>query len=94
MKDQLFLIDTDCGAGETTVGRNEGDIVIEEPSVSSSHAAIDVVDLPGGRGKRVTLKVRWRRPYCIPVGILERTCLASTMWPREKSWEDNDYVRR
>lgn len=47
-------------AGETTVGRNdEADITIADPSVSGSHATIDVVDLPTADGKRVTLKVRY-----------------------------------
>lgn len=45
-------------AGETTVGRTDDqDVTIADPSVSGSHAAIDVLELPGGGGKRLTLKV-------------------------------------
>lgn len=33
------------------------DVTISDPSVSGSHAMIDVVELPGGGGKRLTLKV-------------------------------------
>ena len=48
-------------AGETTVGRTDDqDVTISDPSVSGSHAAIDVVELPGGGGKRLTLKVGFR----------------------------------
>lgn len=48
-------------AGETTVGRTDDqDVTISDPSVSGSHAAIDVVELPGGGGKRLTLKVGLR----------------------------------
>lgn len=49
-----------CGvfAGETTVGRTDDrDVTIADPSVSGSHAAIDVLELPGGGGKRLTIKV-------------------------------------
>lgn len=47
-------------AGETTVGRTDDqDVTIADPSVSGSHAVIDVVELPGGGGKRLTLKVRF-----------------------------------
>eukprot|EP00903_Cladosiphon_okamuranus_P014255 g13241.t1 len=43
--------------GETTVGRTDDrDVTISDPSVSGTHAAIDVVELPGGGGKRLTLK--------------------------------------
>lgn len=45
--------------GETTVGRTaEQDITIADPSVSGTHATIDVVDLAEAGGKRFTLKVR------------------------------------
>ena len=40
------------------MGRNDDeDIVISDPSVSGRHASIDIVELPGAGGKRVTLKV-------------------------------------
>ncbi|CAM9346510.1 unnamed protein product, partial [Sphacelaria rigidula] len=43
--------------GETTLGRKEEpDVTIAHPSVSGMHAAIDVIELPGGGGRRVTLK--------------------------------------
>ena len=52
-------------AGETTVGRTDDqDVTIADPSVSGSHAAIDVVELPGGGGKRLTLKVGILPEYC------------------------------
>lgn len=45
-------------SGETTIGRTDDqDITIADPSVSGSHAVIDVLELPGGGGKRLTLKV-------------------------------------
>lgn len=40
------------------MGRNDDeDITISDPSVSGRHASIDIVELPGAGGKRVTLKV-------------------------------------
>lgn len=45
-------------SGETTVGRNEDqDITVADPSVSGAHAVIEVLEVPGGGGKRLTLKV-------------------------------------
>lgn len=40
------------------MGRNDDeDITISDPSVSGRHASIDIVELPGDGGKRVTVKV-------------------------------------
>lgn len=54
-----LLLDT--LAGETTIGRHDGQgITISDPSVSGSHSVIDVVDLPDAGGKRITLKVSYK----------------------------------
>lgn len=57
--DDLFVrASLDVLVGETTIGRTDDqDVTISDPSVSGSHAVIDVLELPGGSGKRLTLKV-------------------------------------
>ncbi|CAM9729184.1 unnamed protein product, partial [Scytosiphon promiscuus] len=55
--DTLSWVSKEFKDGETTIGRTDDqDITIADPSVSGNHAIIDVVDLPGGGGKRLTLK--------------------------------------
>eukprot|EP00752_Nemacystus_decipiens_P009915 g8847.t1 len=75
--------------GETTVGRTDDqDVTIADPSVSGSHAAIDVVELPGEGGKRLTLKDlrSTNGTYIVDVATGDKTRLAPrkvTVLPEE-----------